>query len=94
MLGAYRNASFWARLSFKHEQKIILFPRAFVRSRVSSGPSQLCKKLPMTASDIATGATAQLQVAKEKRGSSQLEVKTNSLAKPGRLQPLNIAYRD
>jgi hypothetical protein len=44
MLGACQNASFWLDLSFKHEQKIILFPRAFVRSRICSGPSQPMQK--------------------------------------------------
>ena len=50
------------------------------------------KNYPMTASNEVPGATAQLQVAKEKDGNSQLEVKANGLAKPGRLTPAAKTY--
>jgi hypothetical protein len=46
----------------------------------------------MTASDILPGATAQLQVSKEKDGNSQMEVKATGMAKPGRLNPAAATY--
>ena len=50
------------------------------------------KNYPMTASNEMPGATAQLQVAKEKDGNSQLEVKANGMAKAGRLTPAAKTY--
>ena len=50
------------------------------------------KNYPMTASNEVPGATAQLQVDKEKDGNIQLEVKANGMAKPGRLTPAAHSY--
>jgi hypothetical protein len=50
------------------------------------------KTYPMTASNDVPGATAQLQVDKEKDGNIQLEVKANGMAKPGRLTPAAHSY--
>jgi hypothetical protein len=73
-------------------RKIFYFPVLVCAAVLALAPATYAKNYPMTASDIATGATAQLQVAKEKSGSSQLEVKANGLAKPGRLTPAAKTY--
>ncbi len=75
-------------------RKLFYFLVLLCAALLALAPASNSKKYPMIASDIATGATAQLQVAKEKRGRGGLEVKTNTMAKPRRLQPLNIAYCD
>jgi len=72
--------------------KIFYLPAVLCAAVLALVPVGYAKNYPMTASDIATGATAQLQVAKEKDGSSQLEVKANGLAKPGRLTPAAKTY--
>ena len=50
------------------------------------------KNYHMTASNIVPGATAELNVAKEKNGNIQIDLKANHLAKPGRLTPSANAY--
>jgi hypothetical protein len=72
--------------------KIFYLPVLVCGAVLALAPAGYAKTYPMTASDIATGATAQLQVAKEKDGNSQLEVKANGLAKPGRLTPAAKTY--
>ena len=73
-------------------RKIFYLPVLVCGAVLALAPAGYAKTYPMTASDIATGATAQLQVAKEKDGNSQLEVKANGLAKPGRLTPAAKTY--
>jgi hypothetical protein len=73
-------------------RKIFYLPVLLCGAVLALAPAVYAKTYPMTASDIATGATARLQVAKEKDGNSQLEVKANGLAKPGRLTPAAKTY--
>jgi hypothetical protein len=73
-------------------RKIFYLPVLVCGAVLALAPASYAKTYPMTASDIATGATAQLQVAKEKDGNSQLEVKANGMAKPGRLTPAAKTY--
>jgi hypothetical protein len=72
--------------------KIFYLPVLVCGAVLALAPASYAKTYPMTASDIATGATAQLQVAKEKDGSSQLEVKATGMAMPGRLTPAAKTY--
>ena len=46
----------------------------------------------MTASSIVPGASAELQVAKEKNGDIKVELTADRLAKPGRLTPSANTY--
>jgi hypothetical protein len=73
-------------------RKIFYFPVLLCGAVLALAPSGYAKTYPMTASDTMPGATAQLQVAKEKDGNSQLEVKANGMAKPGRLTPAAKTY--
>jgi hypothetical protein len=73
-------------------RKIFYFPVLLCGAVLALAPSSFAKTYPMTASDILPGATAQLQVDKEKDGNSQLEVKATGMAKPGRLNPAATTY--
>ena len=53
-------------------RKLFYFPVLLCAAVLALAPASYAKNYPMTASDIATAATAQLQVAKEKLGSSRL----------------------
>jgi hypothetical protein len=72
--------------------KIFYFPVLVCAAVLALAPASYAKTYPMTASNEVPGATAQLQVAKEKDGNSQLEVKANGMAKPGRLTPAAKTY--
>ncbi len=73
-------------------RKIFYLPVVLCAAVLALAPSSFAKTYPMTASDILPGATAQLQVAKEKDGNSQMEVKATGMAKPGRLNPAATTY--
>jgi hypothetical protein len=73
-------------------RKIFYIPVVLCAAVLALAPSSYAKTYPMTASDILPGATAQLQVDKEKDGNSQLEVKATGMAKPGRLNPAATTY--
>ena len=73
-------------------KKIFYLPVLVCGAVLALAPAGYAKTYPMTASDIAPGATAQLQVAKEKDGNSQMEVKANGMAKPSRLTPAAKSY--
>ena len=73
-------------------RKIFYFPMLLCGAVLALAPSSYAKTYPMTASNIVPGATAQLQVAKEKNGNIQLEVKATGMAKPGRLTPAATTY--
>jgi hypothetical protein len=62
-------------------RKIFYFPVLVCAAVLGLAPASYAKTYPMTASNEVPGATAQLQVAKEKDGNSQLEVKANGMAK-------------
>jgi hypothetical protein len=55
-------------------------------------PAGWAKNYHMTASNQVPGATAELNVAKEKNGNVQLSLKVDHLAKPGRLTPSASTY--
>jgi len=55
-------------------------------------PAGWAKNYHMTASDQVPGATAELNVAKERNGNVQILLRANHLAKPGRLTPSASAY--
>jgi hypothetical protein len=55
-------------------------------------PAGWTKNYHMTASDQVPGATAELNVAKEKNGNVQISLKANHLARPGRLTPSANTY--
>jgi hypothetical protein len=67
------------------KRKVFYFPVLVCAAVLALAPATYAKTYPMTASNEVPGATAQLQVAKEKDGNIQLEVKANGMAKPGRL---------
>ena len=73
-------------------RKIFYFPVVVCAAVLALAPAIYAKDYPMTASNIVPGATAQLQVAKEKDGNSQLEVKATGMAKAGRLTPAAKSY--
>jgi hypothetical protein len=73
-------------------RKIFYFPVLVCAAVLALAPAGYAKTYPMTASSVLPGATAQLQVAKEKDGNIQLEVKANGMAKPGRLTPSANTY--
>ena len=73
-------------------RKIFYFPLVLCAAVLALAPASYAKTYPMTASNILPGATAQLQVAKEKDGNIQLEVKATGMAKPGRLTPFANTY--
>ena len=73
-------------------RKIFYFPVLVCAAVLALAPATYAKTYPMTASNEVPGATAQLQVAKEKDGNIQLEVKANGMAKPGRLTPAAKSY--
>jgi hypothetical protein len=55
-------------------------------------PASYAKNYHMTASSTVPAATAELEVAKEKNGNIQVDLKATHLAKPGRLTPSANAY--
>ena len=73
-------------------RKIFYLPVVLCAAVLALAPSSYAKTYPMTASGILPGATAQLQVDKEKDGNVQLELKATGMAKPGRLNPAATTY--
>ncbi len=55
-------------------------------------PTSYAKNYHMTAANIVPGASAELEVAKEKDGNVQVDLKATHLPKPGRLTPSANAY--
>lgn len=73
-------------------RKIFYFPVLVCAAVLALAPATYAKTYPMTASNETPGAAGQLQVAKEKGGNIQLEVKATGMAKPGRLTPSATTY--
>jgi hypothetical protein len=73
-------------------RKLFYCPVLLCAAVLALAPASYAKNYPMTASNILPGATAQLQVSKEKDGNSQLQVKATGMAKPGRLNPAATTY--
>lgn len=73
-------------------RKSVYFPVLVCVAVFALAQAVYAKDYPMTASNIVPGATAQLRVANEKGGNSQLEVKANGMAKPSRLTPAAKTY--
>jgi hypothetical protein len=73
-------------------RKLFYFPVLLCAAVLALATAGYPKDYPMTASNIVPGATAQLRVANEKDGNSQLEVKANGMAKPSRLTPAAKTY--
>jgi hypothetical protein len=73
-------------------RKMFYFPVLLCAAVFALAPTCYAKTYHMTASNIVPGATGELQVDKEKDGNSQVELKADHLAKPGRLTPSANAY--
>jgi hypothetical protein len=73
-------------------RKRFYFPVLLCAAVLALAPTGYAKNYHMTASNIVPGATAELQVDKEKDGNVQVELKADHLAKPGRLTPSANAY--
>jgi len=73
-------------------RKMFYLPMLVCGAVLALAPAGYAKKYPMTASSIVPGATAELQVDKEKNGDIKVELKANRLAKPGRLTPSANMY--
>ena len=73
-------------------RKIFYLPVLLCGVVLALASAGYAKNYHMTASNIVPGATAELQVAKEKGGNVQVELKADHLAKPGRLTPSANAY--
>jgi len=73
-------------------RKMFYFPVLLCAAVFALGPTCYAKTYHMTASNIVPGATGELQVDKEKDGNSQVQLKADHLAKPGRLTPSANAY--
>jgi hypothetical protein len=73
-------------------RKIFYLPMLVCGAVLALAPVGYAKNYHMTASSIVPGATAELQVDKEKNGDIKVELKANHLAKPGRLTPSANSY--
>ena len=73
-------------------RKIFYLPVLLCGAVLALAPAGYAKNYHMTASSIVPGATAELQVDKEKNGDIKVELKADHLAKPGRLTPSANAY--
>jgi hypothetical protein len=73
-------------------RKIFYLPMLVCGAVLALAPAGYAKNYHMTASSIVPGATAELQVDKEKNGDIKVELKANHLAKPGRLTPSANSY--
>ncbi len=73
-------------------RKMFYFPVLLCAAVLALAPACYAKTYHMTASNIVPGATGELQVDKEKDGNTQVELKAEHLAKPGRLTPSANAY--
>jgi hypothetical protein len=73
-------------------RKIFYLPVVLCGAVLALAPAGYAKNYPMTASNIVPGATAELQVDKQKNGDFQVELKADHLAKPGRLTPSANTY--
>ena len=73
-------------------RKIFYLPMLVCGAVLALAPAGYAKNYHMTASGIVPGATAELQVDKEKNGDIKVELKANHLAKPGRLTPSANSY--
>jgi len=73
-------------------KKIFYLPVLLCGAVLALAPAGYAKSYHMTASNTVPGATAELQVDKEKNGNVQVELKADHLAKPGRLTPSANTY--
>lgn len=73
-------------------KKIFYLPVLLCGVVLALAPAGYAKNYHMTASTVVPGATAELQVDKEKNGNVQVELKADHLAKPGRLTPSANSY--
>jgi hypothetical protein len=73
-------------------RKISYLPVLLCGAVLALAPTSYAKNYHMTAANIVPGASAELEVAKEKDGNVQVDLKATHLPKPGRLTPSANAY--
>ena len=73
-------------------RRIFYLPVLVCGAVLALAPAGYAKNYHMTASNIVPGASAELEVAKEKNGNVQIDLKATHLAQPGRLTPSANAY--